>query len=97
VLDWELRATPARWWGTHRGSFDDRRKCRRMMRTHIGKLKMQMIYKYDGKDDPRAHLAKWAQAYGEKPQPEWVHLVLSYPGYCPNELVCRNRAPPWDR
>jgi len=20
------------------------------------------------------HLAKWTQAYGEKPQPEWVHL-----------------------
>ena len=33
-----------------------------------------MTYKYDGKDYPCAQLAKWAQAYGEKPQPEWVHL-----------------------
>ncbi len=33
-----------------------------------------MTEKYDGQDDPCTHLAKWAQAYGEKPQPEWVHL-----------------------
>ncbi len=33
-----------------------------------------MIDKYDGQDDLCAHLAKWAQAYGEKPQPKWVHL-----------------------
>jgi len=33
-----------------------------------------MIDKYDGKDDPRAHLVKWAQAYGKNPQLEWVHL-----------------------
>lgn len=23
VLDWALRATAARWWGMHNGSFDD--------------------------------------------------------------------------
>ena len=33
-----------------------------------------MTNKYDGQDDPRMHLAKWAHAYGEKPQLEWVHL-----------------------
>ena len=33
-----------------------------------------MTDKYDEKDDLRAHLAKWAKAYGAKPQPEWVHL-----------------------
>lgn len=33
-----------------------------------------MTDKYDGKDDPHAHLAKWAKAYGANPQREWVHL-----------------------
>jgi len=33
-----------------------------------------MTDKYDRKDDPLVHLAKWAKAYGAKPQPEWVHL-----------------------
>ena len=35
---------------------------------------MRLTNKYDGQNDPRTHLAKWTQAYGEKPQPEWVHL-----------------------
>jgi len=47
-----------------------------MMRNHFGKPKMRMTDKYDGQDDPHVHLAKWAQAYGEKPQPEWVHLLF---------------------
>ena len=44
------------------------------MLTRFGKPKVRMIEKYDRKDDLRTHLAKWAQAYGAKPQPEWVHL-----------------------
>ncbi|MCY6524848.1 hypothetical protein, partial [Actinobacillus pleuropneumoniae] len=27
ALKWALCATPARWWGTHQGSFEDWRKC----------------------------------------------------------------------
>ena len=57
----------------HKSSFDDWCECRRMMRTRFGKPKVRMTNKYDGKDDPCAHLAKWAKAYGAKPQPEWVH------------------------
>ena len=40
ALDWALRPTLARWWGMHKGSFDDWRECRRMMRTRFGKPKM---------------------------------------------------------
>lgn len=40
VLDWALHATPARWWGAHKGRFHDWCKCRRMMRTHFKNLKM---------------------------------------------------------
>jgi len=36
-----------------------------------------MIEKYDGKDDPCTHLAKWAWAYGAKPQPKSVHLLCN--------------------
>lgn len=35
---------------------------------------MRLIEKYDGQDDPRAHLVKWTKVYGEEPQLEWVHL-----------------------
>lgn len=40
ALDWELHATPARCWGTDKGSFDDWHECRRMMRTCFGKPKV---------------------------------------------------------
>src|ERR1700733_2760945 len=33
-----------------------------------------MIDRHDGKNHLCMHLAKWAEAYGAKPQPEWVHL-----------------------
>jgi len=49
---------PTRWWGMHKGSFNDWHKCRRMMRKCFGKLKVQMIEKYDGKDDLHTHMAK---------------------------------------
>jgi len=63
-----------------------------MMRTCFGKQKIKMIEKYDGRDDLCAHLAKWAEAYGAKPQPEWVHLfshtldVISMNWYLETEL-----------
>lgn len=42
-----------------------------------------MTYKHDGRDDPRDHLAKWSEAYGVKPQPEWVHLFYHALGIIP--------------
>ena len=36
---------------------------------------MWLVDKYDGRDDPRTHLAKWTKFYGEEPQPEWVHIL----------------------
>lgn len=46
------------------------------MRICFGKPKVRMKDKYDGRDDPRDHLAKWTKDYGAKPQPEWVHLFF---------------------
>ena len=54
ALDWALCATPTRWWGTHKGSFDDWCECRRMMRARFGKPKMQLTDKYDGQNDMHA-------------------------------------------
>ena len=77
ALDWVLWATPVRRWGTHKGSFDDWRECRRMMRVRFGKPKVQLTNKYDGHDDLHMHLAKWTQAYGENPQPTQKHMYFA--------------------
>ena len=67
ALDWELCATPAGWSGTHKDNFGDWRDYRRMMRICFEQLKVWMTDKYDGRDDPRDHLAKWTKAYEEEP------------------------------
>ena len=41
---------------------------------HFGRPKVKLIEKYYGRSDPPDNLAKWNDAYGAKPQPEWVHL-----------------------
>ena len=66
ALKWALRATPARWWGTHQKSFEDWRDCRRMMCLRFGKPQMWLKDKYDRKNSSRAHLSRWIQAYGAK-------------------------------
>jgi len=74
ALNWSLHTTPTRWWGMHKGSFDDWYEYRRMVRIHFGRPKVWMKNKYDGRDDPCDHLAKWAKDYGGKVEPKWVHL-----------------------
>ena len=69
-----LRTTPARWWGTHKDKFDGWREYRRMMRVWFGRPKVWLTQKFNGRSDPRDHLAKWMNAYGVEPQLEWVHL-----------------------
>lgn len=83
-----------------KGSFDGWRECRGMMRLQFGKLRVKLTDKYNGEDDLRAHLAKWMQAYGEKPHPEWVHLfchtfdVIPMNWYIEKEL--RHGTSEWD-
>lgn len=74
ALKWALRATPAHWWGTHEGTFEDWHDYKQMMHIRFGKLKLQITKKYDGCNDPCMHLTKWTKAYGEEPYPKWVHL-----------------------
>jgi len=66
---------PARWWGKHKGSFDDWRECRRMMREWFEKPKMWLIDKYDGQNDSHAHLTKVKKNYSTT---ECKGLVMVY-------------------
>jgi len=55
---------------------------------------MRLIDKYDGQDDLRTYLAKWTQAYGEKPLPKQVHMY-SVLRYLVNKLVLGGRICRW--
>ena len=40
----------------------------------FGHPQVRLTEKHDGRNDLHNHLAKWTEAYGAKPQLEWVHL-----------------------
>lgn len=40
----------------------------------FGHPEVQLIEKYDGRNDPCNHLEEWIEVFGAKPQPDWVHL-----------------------
>jgi len=46
------------------------------MKVQFGHPKVRLIEKYDGRSDPRDHIVKWTDDYGEEPQPKWVHLFF---------------------
>lgn len=72
ALNWVLRATTARWWGTHRRRFEDWRACRKMLRSRFGKPIVRLADKYNGRGGSRTHLSRWVQAYGK--QPTRIHM-----------------------
>lgn len=45
-----------------------------MMELWFGYANTHMTKKYTGKEDPHENLAHWTRAWGEEPQPEWVHI-----------------------
>ena len=40
---------------------------------------------YFRKGDSRKHLAKWTEAWGEKPRLEWVHIFINSLGKVPTD------------
>ena len=69
VLHLALHATPTQWWGMHKDRFEEWCNYRRMMRMRFCRPKVRFTEKYDGRNDPLDHLAKWIEVYGEKPPP----------------------------
>lgn len=76
VLNWVLRATHTRWWGTHRRSFEDWHTCRKMLLSRFEKPMVRMVDKYTGWDGLCAHLSRWVQAYGKQPAQMHMNFAL---------------------
>lgn len=46
------------------------------MRLRFSHENIRLVEMYNGKDDPRENLSHWTMAWGEEPQPEWVHIFF---------------------
>ena len=59
ALDIDLKATPVRWWGTHKAKINNWFQCERLLRIRFG-AKKEHIYedKYEGFGQPQEHVEK---------------------------------------
>jgi hypothetical protein len=59
ALDLALKATPTRWWGTHKETITDWYQCKRLLRIRFGaEHEYNKQQKYEGQEAPTEHLAK---------------------------------------
>ena len=48
ALDVALKATPVRWWETHKQTIHDSEQCHRLMMVHFGSVQVYHDGRYDG-------------------------------------------------
>jgi len=65
ALDQALRATPARWWGTHKKNIGDWKQCRELMWVRFGRVEIELVDKYVGQNDRRNHIQLYMAAWEE--------------------------------
>ena len=56
ALDVALKATPARWWATHKQTIHDWGQCQRLMILCFGDSEVYHARRYDGLNDLACHL-----------------------------------------
>jgi hypothetical protein len=74
ALDIALKATPARWWGTHKETIKDWYQCEWLLCIRFGtEQKRNQNHKYDGQGAPAEHLEKYIAMWKMIPPEEWPH------------------------
>ena len=56
ALEEALKATPTRWWETHKRTITGWAQCRRLMTVHFGNAEAYQARRYDRRNDPKGHL-----------------------------------------
>ena len=71
-----LRATPTRWWTSHKRNIATWETYHRVLAIRFGEDVGCMNYKYDGQTNPRIHTEACINAWKNKSVDEWVHLFV---------------------
>ena len=75
-LDVALKATPDRWWATHKQTIHGRGHCQRLMMVRFSYLEVYHARRYDGWNDPTNHLMEFQALWASRPNDEWVHAFV---------------------
>jgi hypothetical protein len=77
AFDIALKATPARWWGGHKGIIMDWYQCKRLLCIRFGaEQKSNQQQKYDGQGAPAEHLEKCRALWKMTLPEEWPHHFI---------------------
>jgi hypothetical protein len=76
ALDVFLKATPARWWATHKERIEDWQQCRRFMQVRFGTEVKYIAQKYIEVGDPTNHVEQCINIWRSIPKKEWTNRFI---------------------
>ena len=76
ALDHVLKATPAKWWGTHKQSISEWPQCQSLMDAIFDEEVTTVSHKYTCLLSPAKHINRCRTAFAEYPQQEWIHHFI---------------------
>ena len=76
ALDYVLKATPARWWGTHKQSISKWPQCRRLLEVRFSEEVNVMSQKYTGLSNLLEHINQCRIAFAEYLRQKWAHHFI---------------------
>lgn len=77
ALDVAMKATPARWWATHKENIGDWSQCKTSLKIRFFEDMEYVRITYTGQSSPRDHVELCIFEWQEVPQQEWVHDFIS--------------------
>ena len=76
-MDEALKATPARWWRTHKSNITDWAQCRILMTTRFSSQVESCEVRYTVRSFPKDHVRSYEEAWSDIPREQWVHRFIN--------------------
>ena len=76
ALEFALKATPVRWWGTHKISIIEWPQCRWLLEVRFGDEATTVTQRYTGLSDPVENMEQCSPTFSNYPRQEWVHYFI---------------------
>jgi hypothetical protein len=77
AMDEAMKATPTRWWGTHKSNITDWTQCRTLMTTRFSTQAVSCEVQYTTQSCPKDHVRSCKEAWSDIPREKWVHIFVN--------------------
>jgi hypothetical protein len=77
ALEEALKATPARWWESHKKNIVEWVQCRTLLIVHFSNQDEGCEVRYTGHSFPKDHMRSFEEAWSSIPKEKWVHKFIN--------------------